>query len=61
MLAPDVFAILTSIDGRPSTPAQVVERLVAGHELETEGDGPLEVVGARLDELMALGLADILR
>jgi len=58
VLAPDLFAILAAIDGVPSTAGDVVARLAAEHDLETEGDGPLAVVGARLAELTTLGLAD---
>lgn len=58
MLAPDLFAILTVIDGRPASAGDVVAQLAADHDLETEGDAPLAVVAARLAELTALGLAD---
>ncbi len=58
MLAPDLFAILAAIETQPSTARDVVARLAADHDLETEGDAPLVVVSARLAELTALGLAD---
>ncbi len=58
MLAPDLFAILAAIDTRPSTAPEVLARLAAAHDLETEGDAPLAVVAARLEELTALGLAE---
>ena len=58
MLAPDLFAILEAIDERPSTAGDVLARLAADHDLETEGDAPMAVITARLAELAALGLAD---
>lgn len=58
MLAPDLFAILAAIDGRPSTPAEALAKLAADHDIESEGDEPVTVIGARLDELTGLGLAD---
>lgn len=58
MLAPDLFAILTAIDGRPLDSRAVLAQLAATHDIETEGDAPLAVIGARLAELAALGLAD---
>ncbi len=58
VLAPDMFAILTAIDGRPLDPAAVLAELAATHDIETEGDAPLAVIDARLAELTALGLAD---
>lgn len=57
VLAPDLFAILKAIDGHPSDAAGVLAMLMAGHDIETEGDAPLTVVAARLGELAALGLA----
>lgn len=59
MLAPDLFAILIAIDGAPLDPAGVLARLAATHDIETEGDAPLAVVAARLEELAALGLAEV--
>lgn len=58
MLAPDLFAILAAIDERPSSSTEVLAALAAGHDIETEGDDPIAVIGARLDELTGLGLAD---
>lgn len=58
MLAPDLFAILAAIDSRPSDAAEVLARLAAEHDIESEGDAPMAVVAARLVELTALGLAD---
>ena len=57
MLAPDLFAILKTIDDRPLDAAGVLAMLAAEHDIETEGDAPLTVVTARLDQLAALGLA----
>lgn len=59
MLAPDLFSILHAIDGSPLDAAGVLARLSEDHHIETEGDEPLAVVSARLDELAALGLADV--
>lgn len=58
MLAPDLFAILSAIDSRPAHASEVLARLAAEHDLESEGDAPIAVVAARLVELTALGLAD---
>lgn len=58
VLAPDLFAILGAIDGRPATAGEVLARLAADHDLETEGDAPMAVITARLAELTTLGLAD---
>lgn len=58
MLAPDLFAILSVIDGAPLDSPAVLARLSAGHDIETEGDAPLAVIDARLAELTALGLVD---
>lgn len=57
VLAPDLFAILKTIDERPLDAAGVLAMLAADHDIETEGDAPLEVVTARLGELATLGLA----
>ena len=57
MLAPDLFAILASIDERPLDAAGVLAKLAAEHEIEAE-EAPLAIVTARLTELAALGLAD---
>lgn len=58
VLAPDLFAILSAIDGTPLDPAGVLSRLAEIHDIETEGDAPLAVITARLRELAALGLAE---
>lgn len=58
LLAPDLFAILGAIDGRPLDAPGVLARLAADHDIETEGDAALAVIDARLAELTALGLAD---
>ncbi len=57
MLAPDLFAILASIDEQPLDAAGVLAKLAAEHEIEAE-EAPLAIVTARLTELAALGLAD---
>lgn len=59
VLAPDLFAILKTIDERPLDAAGVLAMLAADHDIETEGDAPLSVVMARLGELATLGLARI--
>jgi len=58
IMAPDLFAILTAIDGRPLDAAGVLSHLAEHYTIETEVEAPLAVVSARLVELAALGLAD---
>lgn len=58
VLAPDLFAILSAIDGAALAPDEVLAQLAAEHDIEAEADAPIAVVTARLAELAALGLAD---
>lgn len=58
VLAPDLFAILCSVDDHPLDAAGVLDKLAAVHDIESEGDSPLAVVTTRLDELASLGLVD---
>lgn len=59
MLAPDLFAILSAIDGCALDAAGVLARLAEAHDIEAEADAPLAIVATRLDELAALGLAEV--
>jgi PqqD family protein of HPr-rel-A system len=59
VLAPDLFAILSAIDGRALDAAGVLARLAETNDIEAEGDEPLAIVATRLDELAALGLAEV--
>lgn len=58
VLAADMLAILSAIDGTPGDAADVLARLTAGHDLEVEDGDARAIIAARLDELTALGLAD---
>jgi PqqD family protein of HPr-rel-A system len=60
VLAPDLFAILGAIDGRPLDPAGVLAQLASEHDVEAEEGSPLTIISARLEELASLGLADVL-
>ncbi len=57
VLAPDMFAILTAIDGRPLDPAAVLAELAATHDIETEGDAP-NVGGSPVIPVKALKLIE---
>ncbi len=58
LLAPDLFAILETIDDAPLDASGVLAKLAATHDIEAEDDAPLAVIEARLAELATLGLAD---
>lgn len=58
VLAPDIFAILQTIDGRALTPDEALAALAEAHDIEIEAGDALDIVAARLSELVVLGLAD---
>lgn len=58
VLAPDIFAILGTVQGRTLTPAEVLAALAEAHDIEIEAGEALDIVAARLAELAVLGLAD---
>lgn len=58
VLAPDIFAILRAVAGRPLAAAEALAALAAEHDIETEAGEALDIVAARLSELSALGLVD---
>lgn len=59
VVAAEMMAILTALDGASGDATEVAERLVRDYDLEIEGgEAVVDVVAARLAELAALGLID---
>lgn len=60
VVAAEMMAILTALDGAPGDGADVAARLVRDYDLEIEGGEAVgDVIAARLAELASLGLIDI--